>query len=113
ESRQCDGPSELRHVVVVHQSDAGADRIVGQSRQISEQGLYTAETARRESGAPASRQDRREADEAFGQAGELYRRAGARPIQVGSLPVLMLIHPPPRKRGRVRMHYRGGTIAIR
>ena len=80
QSRQRHGPSELRDVVVVHQPDAGADRAVDQSGQIPEQGLCAAEDARRESGAAASRQDRREADQAVRQAIDLYQRAGGRAL---------------------------------
>ena len=61
ESRQCHGPSELRDVVVVHQPDAGADRALDQSRQIREEGLHAAQAPRREGGAAAPRQDRRQA----------------------------------------------------
>ncbi len=88
QSRQRHGSSELRHVVLVHQPDAGADRIVEQSRQVSEEGLYPAERARRESGAAASRQDRGSADQAFGQAIDLYRRAGRRAVQDRSISLL-------------------------
>ena len=76
QSRQRHGPSELRDVVVVHQPDAGADRAVDQSGQVPEEGLYAAEGARREGGAAASRQDRRQADQALRQAVDLYRHSG-------------------------------------
>ena len=80
QSRQRHGPSELRDVVVVHQPDAGADRAVDQSRQVPEEGLCAAENARRESGAAASRQDRRQADQAVRQAVDLYRHSGERAV---------------------------------
>ncbi len=48
--------------------------------------------ARREGGAAASRQDRRQADEALRQAVDLYRHPGERPVQAGSVPVLRLRH---------------------
>ena len=64
ESRQRHGPSELRDVGVVHQPDAGADRAVDQSRQVREEGLHAAQAPRREGRAAASRQDRRQADQA-------------------------------------------------
>ncbi len=64
EPRQRHGASELRDVVVLHQPDAGADRIVDQSRQVQEPGLHAAQAPRREGRAAASRQDRREADQA-------------------------------------------------
>ena len=44
QSRQCHRPSLLRHVCLVHQSDAGADRIVDEAGRVSEEGLYAAET---------------------------------------------------------------------
>ena len=82
EPRQCHGPSELRDVVVVHQPDAGADRVVDQPEEVREEGLHAAEASRREGRAAASRQDRRQADEIVGQAGDLYRRPRRRPVQV-------------------------------
>ena len=88
DSRKRHGPSELRDVVVIHQPDAGADRAVDPSRQIPEQVLCAAENARRESGAAASRQDRRQADETFRQAVDLYRHPGRRAVQGGSVSVL-------------------------
>ncbi len=80
ESRQRHGSSELRNVVVVHQPDAGADRAVVEPGQVREEGLRTAESARRESGAAASRQDRRQADQAVGEAVGLYRHSGQRAV---------------------------------
>ena len=90
EPRQRHGPSDLRDVGLLHQPDAGADRTVRQQqgRQIREEGLRAAEVAGREGGAAASRQDRREADEAAPRPGRLYRRQAGRPVQGGSLPVL-------------------------
>ena len=57
EPRQCHGPSVLRDVGVLHQPDAGADRVVRQQqgRQVREEGLRAAEVARREGGAAAPR----------------------------------------------------------
>ena len=78
ESRQCDGPPLLRDERVVHQPDAGADGTVHQSGQIREEGLHAAQASRREGRAPASRQDRRQADQADRQAVGLYRRAANR-----------------------------------
>ena len=74
-SRQRHGPSLLRDERVVHQPDAGADGALRQPRQVPEEGLHAAQASRREGGAPASRQDRREADQADRQAVRLYRRA--------------------------------------
>jgi adenosylhomocysteinase len=93
ESRQRHGPSELRDVGLLHQPDAGADRAVRQQqgRQIREEGLCAAEIARREGGAAASRQDRRQADQAAAGPGRLYRRQAGRPVQGGSLPVLKIL----------------------
>ena len=79
ESRQRHGPSELRDVVVVHQPDAGADRTVDQPGQIPEEGLHAAEAPRREGGAAASRQDRRQAHQAFATSSRpisAFRSAG-------------------------------------
>ena len=67
---------------------AGADRAVDQSEEVREEGLHAAQASRREGRAAPPRQDRRQAHENVGQAGELYRRAGRRPVQAGSLPVL-------------------------
>ena len=85
------GHPSLRDVGVVHQPDAGADRAVGQQqgRQVREEGLRAAEVARREGGAAASRQDRRQADQAAPRPGRIYRRQAGRPVQGGSLPVLI------------------------
>ena len=47
---------------------------------LQERGLYAAEAARREGGAAASRQGRRQADQAQAGPGRLYRRAGGRPL---------------------------------
>ena len=56
-----------------------------------QEGLRAAEIARREGGAAASRQDRREAHQAAARPGRLYRRQAGRPVQGGSLPVLRTI----------------------
>ena len=93
EPRQRHGASELRDVVVLHQPDAGADRAVDQSRQVSEQGLYAAQASRREGRAASPRQDRRQAHQAQREAVDLYRGAGRRPVQGRSLPVLRTSGP--------------------
>ena len=55
-----------------------------------EKKVYTLpQAARRESGAAASRQDRRQADQALRQAVDLYRHAGPGPVQDRSVPVLI------------------------
>ena len=64
QSRQRHGPSELRDERLLHQPDAGADGAVDQPEGLQERGLYAAEAARREGGAAASRQGRRQADQA-------------------------------------------------
>ena len=46
--------------------------------EVREEGLHAAQAPRREGGAAASRQDRREADQAQRQAVGVYRRAGRR-----------------------------------
>src|ERR1035438_2297300 len=50
--------------------------------------LSPAEKTRRRSRPPASRKNRREADQAHQETGRLPRRAGGRPLQAGALPVL-------------------------
>ncbi|MGY3136363.1 adenosylhomocysteinase [Bradyrhizobium sp. USDA 4501] len=91
EPRQCDGPSVLRDVGVLHQPDAGADRAVRQQqgRQVRQEGLRAAEDARREGRPLAPRQDRRQADRAAQGSGRLYRREAGRSVQIGSLPLLI------------------------
>ena len=59
-----------------------------QSRQIREQGLRAAEASRREGRPAASRQGRRQADDAVEGPGRVYRRAGRGPVQAGPLPLL-------------------------
>ncbi len=89
EPRQRHGPSVIRDVGLLHQPDAGADRALGQQqRQVCEEGLRAAEVAGREGGAAASRQDRRQADDAEQGTGRLYRRQAGRPVQERSLQVL-------------------------
>ena len=53
------------------------------------QRLHAAQEAGRRSGAAASGEDRREADDALEEAGGLHRRAGGRAVQGGALPVLV------------------------
>ncbi len=55
---------------------------------LQERGLHAAEAARREGGAAASRQGRRQAHKTDRRAGRLYRRAGGRTVQAGLLPLL-------------------------
>ena len=57
-------------------------------KQVREEGLHAAEASRREGRAPPSRQDRRQAHENVGPAGDLYRRARRGAVQAGSLPLL-------------------------
>src|SRR5262249_10949704 len=66
---------------------------------VQEEGLRAAEGARRESGAAAPCQDRRQADAALRQAVGLYRRSEERAVQAGALPVLSGERPD-RKSGR-------------
>ena len=56
--------------------------------EVREEGVHAAEAPRREGGAAAPRQARREADEADAGAGRLHRRAGRRAVQAGALSVL-------------------------
>src|SRR6202023_2636565 len=71
-----------------HQPDAGADRALDQSEEVREEGLYAPQAPRREGREAPSRQDRRQADQDVGQAGDLYRRAGRGTVQAGALSVL-------------------------
>ena len=84
------GHPELRHVGELHEPDHRADRAVGIARQgqVREQGLRAAEGARRKGCAPASRQARREADQAHARAGRVSRHPRRRPVQARALPVL-------------------------
>ena len=106
ESRQCHGPSQLRHVVLFHKSGAGADRAMGEPGQIREAGLHSSQAARRKGRSAPPCQDRREADQNVGSAGELYRRAGRRAVQARSLPVLTLPSGPIPKFASARVTYR-------
>src|SRR5262249_7105719 len=111
EPRQRHGPPELRDVVVLHQPDAGADRAVDQSGQVSQEGLHAAQAPRREGRAAASRQDRRQAHQDERQAGELHRPAAAGAVQAGSLPVLIddliaILAPPAKALDRLWAGYK-------
>ena len=59
----------------------GADRAMDQSEEVREEGLHAAEAPRREGRAAPPRQDRRQALENVGQAGDLYRFAGRGALQ--------------------------------
>ena len=76
---------------LVHQPDDRADRAVEHARpgQVQERRLRAAQGARRKGGAAASRQARREADQADPEAVRVSRRAGRRPLQGRELSVLM------------------------
>ncbi len=87
------GHPELRDVGVVHQPGARAARAERQRREVRQDGDDAAEDARRGSRAAASRSPGREADEADTGAGRLHRRAAGRPVQAGSLPVLVRLKP--------------------
>src|SRR5579859_7421353 len=52
--------------------------------------LSSAQEARRRSGPPASREDRRQADQTLEETGRLPRRARRRPLQARPLPVLKI-----------------------
>jgi len=82
-------PPELRHVVVVRQSDDRADRTVGEPRKVSGRRLCAAQAPRRE-GRPAAAQEARcRAHRTHGSAGALHRRRQAGSVQAGSLPLLI------------------------
>src|SRR5690606_17630730 len=83
-----DGASELRDVGVVHEPGDRAARAAPEPGQVREEGLHAAEAPRRAGGAAASGSPGREAHAAHPGAGRLHRRAGGRPVQAGSLPVL-------------------------
>ena len=59
-----------------------------QRGQAGAEGVHAAEAPRREGGAAAPRQARREADEAVAGPGGVHRRAGGWAVQAGALPVL-------------------------
>ena len=56
--------------------------------EVREEGLHAAQASRREGRAAPSRQDRRQAHEIVGQAGDLYRRSRRGALQARPLPVL-------------------------
>ena len=74
QSRLRHRPPELRHVRVLHQPGAGADRAVAARRQLRKQGLRTAQASRREGRRAAFGEARRVAQHADRPAGELPRR---------------------------------------
>ena len=83
-----DGASELCDVEQLCQPDAGAARSVEEQGHLQGGRVHAAQEAGRGSGAAASREDRREADDALEEAGRLHRRAGGRAVQGGVLQVL-------------------------
>ena len=89
EPRLRDGTSELRDVRELYQPGDGADRAAHQLHELRVQGVHAAEASRREGGAAAPRQARREADEAVEGPGGLPRRSARGAVQVGSLSVLV------------------------
>ncbi len=68
------GHPEFRDVELVLQSDARADRPVGEQGQVREDRLSPAEETRRGSRTPASGKNRREADQADHRTGSVSRR---------------------------------------
>ena len=58
-------------------------------RPLRQRGVRAAQASRREGRRAAPRQARREADQADREAGELHRRLDRRPVQAGSLSVLI------------------------
>ena len=87
--RQRHRPSELRDVGILHQPGAGADRALFEARPLPEPGLRAAQAPRREGGAAAPRQARRQAHRALRRAGRLYRRHAEGAVQAGTLPLLI------------------------
>ena len=81
-------PPQLRDEQQLLQPDAGADRLVEESRQVSAGRVHAAQEAGRRSGAPASGEDRREIDYFVGETGGIPGRVGGRAVQGGALPVL-------------------------
>ena len=81
---QRDGASELRYERVVHEPGTGANGALDQrrKRQVSEQGLHTAEASRRARCTPSSGKARRKADGIEPGTGGLYRRTGSGAVQV-------------------------------
>ena len=75
-------PPELRDVELVRQPDDRADRALHAQRLLrAGQGLRAAQAPRREGGAAAAEQARRDADRAHRRAGRLPRRAQAGAVQ--------------------------------
>ncbi len=81
-------PSFVMSASFTNQALAQIELCANQGRQIREESLRAAEVARREGGAAASRQDRRQADQAAPGPGRVHRRQAGRPVQGGSLSVL-------------------------
>ena len=80
--------SELRHVVVVRQPGAGADRAVEQPRQVCDRRAHPAQAPGREGGAPAARQTQCRAHAADRTAGPLHQCGTRRSLQERALPLL-------------------------
>ncbi len=69
------------------------------------QGLCAAQAPRREGGAPAPEEGRRDADRTERRAGRLHRRVQARSVQVGHLPVLMSVVAAALRAGRRELRF--------
>ena len=62
--------------------------------EVREEGLHAAQASRREGGAAAPRQARRQADPAHAGAGGVHRREARGTVQAGPLPVLVRVSLP-------------------
>ena len=98
-------PPELRHVQLLHQPGAGADRTVHPRQPVRQAGVCAAQAPRRKGGAPAPEEDRRAPDRAVRRTGDLPRPVQGRPVQAGSLPVLTEIAPYGTIMEPMRFHY--------
>src|SRR5262249_36571168 len=83
------GPSQLRHVGVIHQPDARSARFEREWTQVREEGLHAAEETRRRSGSAASGSSWSENDQAHAGSNVVLGRACRRPVQAVALPILV------------------------
>jgi adenosylhomocysteinase len=98
-------PSELRDVGLVLEPDAGPGRALDQPGQVREEGLYPAEVPRREGGGAASREGRRQADQAAAPT-RPSTSACPRPARSRATSTATRIDPQTPPAGRVKSRHR-------
>ena len=81
-------PPELRDEQQLRQPDAGSDRSLEEQGHLQDRRLHPSQEAGRRGRAPAPREDRRQADDTFAEAGRIPRRLAGRSLQARALPVL-------------------------